>query len=163
MMAKILFYVFPLLLVVVPVLLHKKRGGKCIGCFKALTLSVKARKLLVNLVALIVILFHIDFYAIFPSDYGIMISTILIFVLLSAKRSEKLFQAIRDNVSFQTTIFGLTLMAAFTPHLLSLSMTMAFMLEAACLFPGRGAKDFIMEHSRDEPDYAEKFLDVYFQ
>jgi len=164
MIANFLLFIFPLLLMAVPVLLYQKEGNaKRIRFFTALALSSNARKLVVNIVALIVILFHLVFYAVFPSDYGIMFSTILVFVLLSTKRCEKLLQTVRNNLRFQAAIFILILVSAFTPHLLSLAITMAFMLEASYIFPGKHIKKFILDHHEDEPDYEEKFLDAYFK
>ena len=61
--------------------------------------------------------------------------------------------------------WGLTLaclIMPFIPHLLSLAISLAFILEFSYFYPTEGMEDFYEEHAGDE-DVDKKFIDTYFK
>jgi len=143
-------------------LLYKNNQPACIMLWKRLALDGNARKMAVNILALIVIFFHLVYYAAFPSEIGIMFSTPLIFYLLSTKRTVRLLLGIRDRRWLQVLMGILCLALPFLPHMLSCAISIAFVLVFAFFFPSKEAADFYKTHQNEE-DIDQKFVETYFK
>ena len=90
-----------------------------------------------RLLCLVVILFHLAYYALFPTDKGIMLSSLYVFFSLASNKNKKLLQAIRQS-HIAICILALTaIVVSFVPHMLSTALTLAFIIEAACCYPSK--------------------------
>lgn len=90
-----------------------------------------------QLLCLALILFHLVYYALFPLEKGIMLSSIYVFFSLASKQEH---DTASDNKKVTLDCCGFCLrhiVVSFIPHLLSVAVTLAFILEAACCFPSK--------------------------
>lgn len=87
-----------------------------------------------RLLCLALILFHLVYYALFPLEKGIMLSSIYVFFSLASKKNMILLQTIRKSRLIVMVLAFTTIELSFIPHLLSVAVTLAFILEAACCF-----------------------------
>lgn len=133
-----IFLAFPLLVWVFPIRFYQNR--KFISAWLALSYSDNCRLLVARLLSLLVIVFHIAYYALFPTDKGIMISSLYVFFSLASKYNLKLLMAIRRS-EWGISVLALTAMGiSFLPHFLSSAITLAMILVAVCCLPSRVKK-----------------------
>ncbi|MBQ2168724.1 MAG: hypothetical protein II449_05695 [Prevotella sp.] len=74
----------------------------------------------------------------------------------------KILLAIRNRRYLRWSITLVCLIMPFIPHLLSLAIILAFMLESSYFYPSNDMERFYEEHA-DEADVNEKFIDTYFK
>lgn len=133
-----IFLTFPLLVWVFPIRFYQNRKFR--NAWLALAYSDNCRLFVARLLSLLVIVFHIAYYAVFPMDKGIMISSLYVFFSLASRQNLKLLTAVRRS---EWGIPMLALMAmgiSFLPHSLSSAITLAMMLVAVCCLPSRVKK-----------------------
>ena len=70
-----------------------------------------------------------------PGEYGVMLSTILVFYLFSAKRTLGLLNGIRNSRGVMAFVFTVALALLFTPHMYSLGVALGYILLAAGFYP----------------------------
>ena len=90
-----------------------------------------------RMLCLALILFHLVYYALFPLKKGIMLSSIYVFFSLASKKNMILLQTIRKSRLIVMVLAFTTIELSFIPHLLSVAVTLAFILEVACCFPSK--------------------------
>lgn len=78
-----------------------------------------------------------SYYALFPLEKGIMLSSIYVFFSLASKKNMILLQTIRKSRLIVMVLAFTTIVLSFIPHLLSVAVTLAFILEVACCFPSK--------------------------
>ena len=66
-----------------------------------------------------------------------MLSSISVFFSLASKKNMILLQTIRRSRIAIMTLAVIAIAISFVPHLLSVAVTLAFILEAACCFPSK--------------------------
>lgn len=131
----IIFLAFPLFLFLFPTRLYTNRKFRRV--WLGMAYSANFRLFTARLLCLALILFHLVYYALFPLEKGIMLSSIYVFFSLASKKNIILLQTIRHS---RMAVMGLAFAAivvSFIPHLLSLAVTLAFILETACCFPSK--------------------------
>lgn len=131
----IIFLAFSLFLFLFPARLFTNRKFR--RAWLGLAYSENFRLFTARLLCLALILFHLVYYALFPLEKCIMLSSIYVFFSLASKKNIILLQAIRQS---RMAVVGLAITAivvSFIPHLFSVSVTLAFILEAACCFPSK--------------------------
>lgn len=153
-----LFMVFTVLLILLPLTFYKSQGEKSFNFFIRVAYSPHGPKLFSYMLMLIVISFHLNYYAVFPKEIGIMFSTIIMFYLLSSKRTIALLARIRKNKKWMTGTFLLTLAIAFIPHGLSVSITLAYILIAACHYAGPHTQLYGGENSLARTNFVESYF-----
>ena len=161
MTTKILFFLFPLLLILQPIFLYKKDRPGIVAIWYRLAFDNNSLKMTANLLALVVIFFHLSYYAVFPNDMGIMLSTLFMFFLLSTKNSVRLLLSIRRNKYSYMALALITILILFIPHTLPTAYTFAAILECASFFPATGLED-LYQNNFDEEDLDRKFVNAYF-
>jgi hypothetical protein len=161
MIAKFLFLIFPAILMALPVFLYRKHHHALMPLWIRMAYDRNAQKLAANILALYVTFFHVTYFAVFPHDIGIMFSTLLVFFLLSNKRSVKLLLAIRRSKYLFIFIALSCVLMLLLPHTLSTSISLAAILECACYFPADGLERFYENHIGDK-DVDHKFVDAFF-
>lgn len=131
----VIFLAFPLLLCLFPIHLYGNRRFR--KAWIALAYSDNCRLFVARLLSLLVIVFHIAYYALFPTDKGIMISSLYVFFSLASTQNLKLLMAFR-RTQYGIHVLALTAMAiSFLAHSLSSAITLAFVLTAVCCLPSR--------------------------
>lgn len=137
--ALILFLAFALLLFVFPVRLYRCRKFRKI--WLGLAYSENYRLFVARMLSLVLLLFHMVYYALFPHDTGIIISSLYVFFSLASRKNLKLLMALRSSKMAIWMLSVLAMFWAFFPDLLSVSITMAFIIEAACCLPSNPQKE----------------------
>ena len=131
----IVFLAFSLSLFLFPWRLYK--NVKFRKVWLGMVYSENFRLFTARLLCLIVILFHLVYFALFPTDKGIMLSTVYVFFALASNKNMKLLQAIRQSHMAICLLALAAVALSFTPHMLSTGITFAFVLEAACCYPSK--------------------------
>ena len=125
-----IFLAFSLFLFLFPARLYTNRKFR--RAWLGMAYSENFRLFTARMLCLALILFHLVYYALFPLEKGIMLSSIYVFFSLASKKNMILLQTIRKSRM-------IVMVLAFTTiaHLLSVAVTLAFILEAACCFPSK--------------------------
>ena len=88
-----------------------------------------------KILLLTLILFHFVCYWMKPGEYGVMLSTVMVFYLFSAKRTLSLINGIRNSRGVMVFVFTIALALLFTPHMYSLGVTLGYILLAVGFYP----------------------------
>lgn len=161
MIAKILFLVYPLLLILLPVFFYRKYKPAHVTVWIRMAYDKNGLKMASNMLALVVIFFHLTYFSLFPDDIGIAVSTVMVFFLLSTKHSVRLTLSIRRNKYLFRILALMCVLMLLLPHTLSIAYSLAAILECACFFPAEGLENFYEEHVGEE-DVDNRFVDAYF-
>jgi predicted membrane protein len=89
------------------------------------------------LLCLLLIMLHLVYYTLFPSDKGIMLSTLYVFFSLASRKNMMLLQFIRTSRPAIIALAVAAVVLAFVPHMLSVAITLALILETAYCFPAK--------------------------
>ena len=130
-----IFLAFSLCLFLFPARLYTNRKFRRV--WLGMAYSENFRLFTARLLCLALILFHLVYYALFPLEKGIMLSSIYVFFSLASKKNIILLQAIRQSRIVVMALAVTVIVVSFIPHLLSVAVTLAFILEAACCFPSK--------------------------
>ena len=131
MTALFLLLAFCLGLFVLPMVTYKKYRKFMV----AMAYSEKCRLFCICLTGILIIGFHLIYYAAQPHDIGIMISTIFLFASLATKHMLELFVYISSNRKLYISLGLMTVVFAFIPYMFTTSVTFAIALIAISLLP----------------------------
>jgi len=131
MTALFLLLAFCLGLFVLPMVTYKKYRKFMV----AMAYSEKCRLFCICLTGILIIGFHLIYYAAQPHDMGIMISTIFLFASLATKHMLELFEYISSNRKLYIAIGLSTVVLAFIPYMFTTSVTFAIALIGISLLP----------------------------
>lgn len=131
----LLFLAFALLLWVFPVFLYKNRRFR--KAWLGLAYSEKYRLFVARVLSLVLLLFHMVYFALFPHDTSIIISSLYVFFSLASRKNLKMLMALRRTKLPLILLSLLAMFWAFFPDLLSVSITIAFIVEAAYCLPDK--------------------------
>jgi len=96
-----------------------------------------------------------------PGEYGVMVSTVLMFYLFSTNRTLSLIKGIRDSRGIMVFVFTITLALLFTPHMYSFAVSLGFLLLAVSFYPSSKMDELKCEYKefsnyKDVQDYTIK-------
>lgn len=131
MTALFLLLAFCLGLFVFPMVAYKKYRKFIV----AMAYSEKCRLFCICLTGILIIGFHLIYYAAQPHDMGIMISTIFLFASLATKHILKLFVYVRSRRNLYIALGLVTVIFAFIPYMFTTSVTFAIALIGISLLP----------------------------
>lgn len=131
----IIFLAFSLFLFLFPARLYTNRKFRRV--WLGMAYSENFRLFTARLLCLVLILFHLVYCALFHLEKGIMLSSIYVFFSLASKKNIILLQTIRQSRIAVMALAVTVIVVSFIPHLLSVAVTLAFILEAACCFPSK--------------------------
>ena len=161
MISRILFFFFPLLLILLPIFLYKNDKTGIMAIWYRLAFDKYSMKMAANLLALVVIFFNLTYFAVFSNDIGILVSTVIMFFLFSVRKSVKAILTIRRNKYLYITLASVTILILFIPHTLSTAYTLGAIIECASIFPATGLENFYNKNLEDEK-LGKQFMDAYF-
>ena len=161
MIARIIFFIYPLLLILFPVFLYRTYKPCMVSACYWLAFSKVGLKTATILLAIVVFLFNLTYVAVFHKDFGFMISTFIMFFLLSTKKSIRVLLSVRRNKYKFIFLALLTLIILFLPNTFPISYTLAAILECACFFPAEGL-EFFYHKNFDDENLDKVFVDAYF-
>ena len=129
----VIFLAFSLSLSVFPYLLYHNRYFRKVRL--GMAYCENFRLFTARVLCLFLILYHLAYYAIDPTNKGIMISTVYAFFSLAAKKNMVLLQAIRRSRTAFVILAIMAIVFAFVLHMPSVTITIAYTLVAAACFP----------------------------
>lgn len=181
MIELVIFMAFTAAILIAPIWAFN--NARLFPLWKFMEANEKGRKLAAAILSLVVIAFHIVYYAAFPNDTGIMVSTIYVFFSLSLNLNVKLLTFVRAHLKTFCYCSPVIVVLMCIPHMQSTAITMVCIFNMACLFPSNNfgadkaalleALEFMMITSRDdstrsilaemyETYYQKKFTETYF-
>ena len=122
-------------IILAPWFLYKNPSRRMILFYQRMSYSTHCRLFYGKILLLTLILFHFVCYWMKPGEYGVMLSTVLVFYLFSAKRSLSLINGIRNSRGVMAFVFTIALALLFTPHMYSLGVTLGYILLAVGFYP----------------------------
>lgn len=127
--------IFPLLLLLVPVTLYKRGNRFMTRFYMAMLRSSAARKLYLQTMLIVLLLFHYVYVSGHFGEFGVLFSTILCGALFSHKRAERWLHLMKAHrqLYFRMAVFSMEMVAI--PHLYTMAFTVAFLLLAAAFYP----------------------------
>lgn len=132
----IIFLAFAFSLWFFPKYLYRNRRFR--KAWLGLAYSDKYRLFVARMLCLVLLLFHIAFYAVFPKNIGILHSSLYVFFSMADRTNLKILMALRQTNFPLILLSVVAIFLAFFPCLLSVSITMAFVIEAAYCLPPKG-------------------------
>jgi hypothetical protein len=123
---KLLQLIFPLLLFIVPTVLYKCSNRFMTRFYTAMLRSSAARKLYLQTLLIVMLLFHYIYVSGHFGEFGVLFSTILSGVLFSHKRAERWLRLLKAHrqLYFRMATFSMAMVAI--PHLYTMAVTIAF-------------------------------------
>lgn len=115
--------------------LYKSRRPCMAKFYDAMSRSVKVRKLYMQVLLILLLLFHYVYTVGHPGEFGILPSTAVCAVLFSFKRADRWLRALCDRPRAFGTFALAALAIGFVPHLYTMAVTAAYLLLAALFYP----------------------------
>ncbi|WP_147331009.1 hypothetical protein [Bacteroides uniformis] len=128
-------------LVAIPTVCYKNESKFALKFWLRMTRTRWSKNLLTYILAAFIIGFHLAYYQGHRAELGIYISSILVFVSLASAKMVLFLKAIRHSKYLLVGLSAATLIITFIPGFLSLACSLAFIIEAACFYPGKNALD----------------------
>lgn len=125
--------------VVLMMSLYKSRRRFMTRFYEAMARNGKARKLYVQLLLVLLLLFHYAYANGHPGEFGIVLSTIICAAMFSTKRTDKWLRWLSDRPRRYVASALMALVFGFVPHLYTVAVTIAFILLGALFYPSEGA------------------------
>ena len=126
---------FPLLLFLVPVTLYECGNRFMTRFYTAMLRSSAARKLYLQTLLIVLLLFHYVYVSGHFGEFGVLFSTILCGVLFSHKRAERWLRLLKAHRQLYFRMAVLSMAMVSIPHLYTMAVTVAFLLLAATFYP----------------------------
>lgn len=127
--------IFPLLLLLVPVTLYKRGNRFMTRFYMAMLRSSAARKLYLQTMLIVLLLFHYVYVSGHFGEFGVLFSTILCGALFSHKRAERWLHLMKAHRQLYFRMAVLSMAMVSIPHLYTMAFTVAFLLLAAAFYP----------------------------
>ena len=153
---------FPVLLVLLPVIIHNRYSPFMAKTWLRMITVPGAIRVPANILFVLLSFFIPIYYTVFPKDWGIYLPILIVVFLGFTKISIKTLLTIRRNRHLRWSMTLACLILPFIPHLLSLSMSLAFILEFSYFYPSDDMERYYDEHA-DEADVDKKFIETYFK
>lgn len=115
--------------------LYKSRRRFMANFYDAMTRSTKARKLYVQVLLILLLLFHYVYTSGHAGEFGIVLSTIVCAVMFSFKRVDRWLRSLLDRPRTFVRLALAALVIGFVPHLYTMAVTITYLLLAALFYP----------------------------
>lgn len=115
--------------------LYKSKRRFMATFYDAMTRSTKARKLYVQVVLILLLLFHYVYTSGHAGEFGVVLSTIVCAVMFSFKRVDRWLRSLLDRPRAFVKLALAALIIGFVPHLHTMAVTIAYLLLAALFYP----------------------------
>ena len=131
----IIEFIFPALLIALPLSLYRSNRLFMAKFYLRMTASGNARKLYVRCMLILILLYHYIYAGGHFGEWGILVSTILCAILFPFKRADKWLAGLHEEQKrfFLAALLALAICAV--PHLHTTAVTLGFLLLAAMFYP----------------------------
>ncbi|WP_195398019.1 hypothetical protein [Bacteroides uniformis] len=103
--------------------------------YTAMTRSVKARKLYVQVLLILLLLFHYVYTSGHVGEFGVLLSTAVCAAMYSFRRTDRWLWGLCDRPRAFVTLALAALVIGFVPHLYTTAVTVIYLLLAALFYP----------------------------
>ncbi len=130
----IIEFLFPALLIALPLTLYRSNRPLMAKFYLRMTASENARKLYARCMLILILLYHYVYAGGHLGEWGILASTMFCAILFSFRRADKWLTRLHDErkIFFRTAV--LVLATCAVPHLHTVAVTLAFLLLLAAMF-----------------------------
>lgn len=135
MIWKILQLIFCAMPFVIPLVLYKSKRPFMANFYDAMTRRAKARKLYVQVLLILLLLFHYVCTSGHTGEFGIVLSTIVCAAMFSFKRVDRWLRVLLDRPRVFVMLALAALVIGFVPHLYTMAVTITYLLLAALFYP----------------------------
>lgn len=115
--------------------LYKSRRRFMAHFYDTMTRSTKARKLYVQVLLILLLLFHYVYTSGHAGEFGVVISTIVCAVMFSFKQVDRWLRSLLDRPRAFVRLALAALVIGFVPHLYTMAVTVTYLLLAALFYP----------------------------
>lgn len=115
--------------------LYKSRRRFMATFYDAMTRSTKARKLYVQVLLILLLLFHYVYTSGHAGEFGVVLSTIVCAVMFSFKRVDRWLRSLLGRPRTFVRLALAALVIGFVPHLYTMAVTITYLLLAALFYP----------------------------
>ena len=95
----------------------------------------RLRKLLFTLVLLYLLMVHLNYQLAFPLEAGSLVSTILLIVVCTFRRFEKMMFWMNRSLQHLGAVFSVVIILMWLPFFFMMSVSLATLLVIACIYP----------------------------
>lgn len=164
MIFTILNFLLLMVLLAIPLWLYKSPKRRMLCFYAYMTHSVSCRKFYCLILLQLAILFHFTYFSMGMKEYGLMVSTLLVIYLFSTARTERLLKRLRNSRRNLYTLFLVTLITLFIPHLFTLGATLGYVILAACFYPSHRMESYMVSHSAfpQDEDSKRDLISAYY-
>jgi len=154
----------PVLLLIAPYLLYRKRSSRFVGFYVDMTIDPRCRKEYRFALAVLALIFNFSIFALEGASLWQIPGFLLGMLLLRNSFTDAMLHWLHEDRMLQGLAFGFILISLVVPQLFSLSVTMALILKAAFFYPSRA----ILDHAKYPKSYVQFHLtpddivNVYF-
>lgn len=115
--------------------LYKSRRRFMANFYDAMTRSAKARKLYVQVLLILLLLFHYIYTNGHAGEFGVVLSTIVCAAMFSFKQVDRCLHGLLDRPRAFVMLALAALVIGFLPHLYIMAVTATYLLLAALFYP----------------------------
>lgn len=148
---------------VLPMALYSCKHRFMIRFYLAMTANEKVRKFYISVWLIILLVFHYVYIKVQPEDYGILLSTVPCFILVSYSRTDKLLRMVHEQIRLVVilALFAMAVMAI--PHLYTLAATIVYFMAASLFYPSSKIIQECREYGKKEcwKEKAEEIIKAY--
>lgn len=120
---------------VMPLVLYKSERPFMATFYDAMTRRTKARKLYVQVLLILLLLFHYVYVSGHTGEFGVVPSTIVCAAMFSFKRVDRWLRVLLDRARAFVSLSLAALVIGFIPHLYTMAVTITYLLLAALFYP----------------------------
>lgn len=120
---------------VISLALYKSRRRCMANFYDAMIRSTKARKLYVQVLLILLLLFHYIYTNGHAGEFGVVLSTIVCAAMFSFKRVDRWLRRLLDRPRAFGRLALAALVIGFVPHLYTMAVTATYLLLAALFYP----------------------------
>lgn len=106
--------------------------------YNAMVYREKARRLYVQILLILLLLFHYVYACGHVGEFGILLSTAVCAAIYSFRRTDRWLRRLPGRASSFVALATAVLVLGFVPHLYTLAVTVAFLLWLPCSIPPIG-------------------------
>lgn len=167
-MTYFIYFAMIAICLIAPVCLYRRRSRLVAKFCLFMACSDNFIKLYCYIILLQVIGIHSLIYNIKPLEYGLMVSSILMFIMFNVKWTRRILELLASDIKKLYVFMIFTLLVSFVPHLLTLGITLAFIIAGVCFYSSEEVtkkerqimiRDYNIACRRN--DFRE-FIDTYF-
>lgn len=151
-----------------PVFLYRRRSRLVAKFCLLMACSDNCVRFYCYIILLQVIGIHSVTYNIKPLEYGLMVSSVLMFVMFNVRWTKRFFELFAADIRKLYGLVIVALLVSFIPHMLTLGITLSFIIVGICFYPSEEVsqmekqiivRDYNIACRRN--DFCE-FIDTYF-